>query len=108
MWRMRVAICSHLHELSIMLLVVPSALTDAYISKVYGLAMLLAKYANMQPMMQMYVLGFGRWVWKPHNLPYRKQSHGLKSQGQGGLNGRKCALIQDYHSRKNPNKKEVC
>jgi hypothetical protein len=39
---------------------VPPTLTNPCISKVYVLAMLLAKHANMQPMMQMYVLAFGR------------------------------------------------
>jgi len=84
MWRMRVAICSRLHELSILLWVVFHQHTC--ISKT-------CQYATNDAI---YVLAFGRWVWKPHNLPYRKQLHGSKSWGQGGLNGSEHALMQDY------------
>jgi hypothetical protein len=58
--------------------------------------MFLAKHANMQPMMQCMCWLLGG---EPHNLPYRKQLHGLKTWGQGGLNGSESALMQDYPSR---------
>jgi len=43
------------------------------------LAMLSIKHANMFTMTPMFILIFGRSIWKPHNIPYKKQLYGQKS-----------------------------
>jgi hypothetical protein len=81
MWNMKVTICPPLHELWTLLLVV-LLWHWQLLNNSPTLAMHLAKHPNMQPMMQLFVLAFKRWVWRPHSLPYAKSTLTKKS-GKG-------------------------